>query len=343
MTNDKEITIYDIARELNISSATVSRALNDHPATNEKTRIKISELAKQMGYRQNNFAKNLRQKKTKTIGVIVHELNSQFITSVLSGIEKVAAESHYNLIIGHSNEKSTKEVANASNLFHKRVDGLIASLAFNTENLEHYDSFFQRGIPIVFFDRVKVDGGGIKVIIDNKKAGYEPTNHLIEQGCKKIMHVTGNLTKNVYSDRLQGFKDAITEHHLPLEPNWLVVNDLSEEAGIKTAQQILKMKDKPDGIFITNDLCAAVCMQHLKEGGIKIPEEMAVVGFNNDIISRIVEPKLTTVQYDGKEMGEVAARNLINHLNGVSKITSANTIILRSELIVRGSSKRKKV
>jgi LacI family transcriptional regulator len=338
----KEVTIYDLAEHLGVSAATVSRALNDHPSVSKKTRRIINDLAKEMGYQQNNFARNLRQKTSHTIGVIVHELNSHFITSVLSGIEKVIAEYKYNIIIGHSDEKSSREAANALNLFHKRVDGLIVSLAYDTESLDHYDLFAQRGIPVVFFDRVRKDSDGIKVTIDNEKAGYEATTHLIQQGCKKIMHVTGNLTQNVYADRLKGFQKALSQHELAFASEQLVVNDLSERTGIAVAEQILQMKDKPDGLFVTNDLCAAVCMQRLKEGGIKVPEDMAIVGFNDDIISRIVEPKLTTVRYNGREMGEIAARNLMDQLNNHAVVATGYNIVLRSELIIRQSSVRVK-
>src|SRR5215210_7426241 len=153
MSTDKDITIYDIARKLNISPATVSRGLQDHPAISKKTKKKIFDMADEIGYRSNHFARNLRQQKTKTIGVIVHELNSSFITSVLAGIEKITTEAGYDIIIAHSSESAVKEAANARNLFHKRVDGLIASLSFDTKDLEHYQPFTDKGIPVIFFDR----------------------------------------------------------------------------------------------------------------------------------------------------------------------------------------------
>src|SRR5579859_4458628 len=151
----KDINLYHIARVLGLSPATVSRGLKDHPAINIKTRKRIMDTAREMGYRSNSFASNLRMQKTNTIGIIVHELKSQFISSVLAGIEKVATEAGYDLIIGHSSETYRKEVSNAHNLFHKRVDGLIASLAFDTSDMDHFDPFVQKGIPIVFFDRVE--------------------------------------------------------------------------------------------------------------------------------------------------------------------------------------------
>jgi LacI family transcriptional regulator len=342
MSREKEITIYDIARQLDLSAATVSRGLKDHPAINKHTKKKIADLAAKLGYRSNTFASNLRKQRTNTIGVIVHELRSQFITSVLAGIEKITTEANYDLIIAHSSEQSAKEAANALNLFHKRVDGVIASLAFDTKDLSHFEPFEKKGIPVIFFDRVFENSDGAKVIINNRKAGYDATAHLIEQGCKRIAHITANLKRNVYAERLKGYQQALTEHGLKYSDKYVIVDDLSEEASILSAKKILAMRPMPDGIFITNDFCAAVCIQTLKEAGLRIPEDIAIVGFNNDVISKIIEPKLTTINYPGLEIGEIVARNLINHLQGNSNIHLTNTIIIKSDLIVRESSLKKK-
>lgn len=341
MKPKKDITIYDIAQKLDLSSATVSRALQDNPAINKNTRRKIQETAKELGYRHNTFASSLRKQKTNTIGVIVHELNSNFITSVLAGIEKVTTEAGYDLIIAHSSESYEKEAANALNLFHKRVDGLIASLAFDTKGLDHYKSFEEKGIPVIFFDRVEEKSDSPKVIIDNYKCGYQATRHLIEQGCKKIVLVTASLKRNVYAQRHKGYMDALYDNNILFEKELVLIKDLSEQFGVEAAMQILKMKPLPDGAFITNDFSAAVCMQTLKEHGIRIPEDIAIVGFNNDAVSKIVEPQLTTIHYPGIDMGEIAARNLISHLRGVSNIRHTQTIVVRSELIIRKSSLKK--
>jgi LacI family transcriptional regulator, galactose operon repressor len=340
MPPKKEITIYDIAKVLNISPATVSRGLKDHPAINIKTRKRITEMAREMGYRSNTFASNLRRQKTNTIGIIVHELKSQFISSVLAGIEKVTAKAGYDLIIGHSSEAYKKEAANAHNLFHKRVDGLIASLAFDTSNLDHFDPFVQKGIPIVFFDRVEDLHYGTRVIIDNVKAGFEATAHLAQQGCRHIAHITANLNRNVYAGRLKGYRQALTQYDLAFDPQRILVNDLGEEAAFQSARQVLNMDPRPDGIFITNDFCAAVFLQALKEAGLRIPQDIAIVGFNNDAISKLIDPKLTTINYPGEEMGERAALSLMDQLAGLSSAHSTDTIIIKSELIVRGSSIR---
>lgn len=342
MKAKKDITIYDIAQKVALSSATVSRALQDHPAINKNTRKKIQEAAKELGYRHNTFASSLRKQKTHTIGVLLHELNSNFITSVLSGIEKITTEAGYDIIIAHSGESYEKEVANANNLFHKRVDGIIASLSFTSKNLDHFQQFFEKNIPVIFFDRVDENSEKTHVIIDNYKCGYVATRHLLEQGCKRIVLLTANLKRNVYAQRHRGYTDALYDANIDYNKDLVLIKDLSEKSAIDAAHEILKMKPLPDGLFVTNDFKAAVCMQELKRHGIKVPEDIAIVGFNNDAISKIIDPQLTTINYPGQDMGEVAARNLINHLKGESNLSTTNRIIIKSELIVRESSVRKK-
>ena len=338
MVPKKDVTIYDIAQKLEVSVATVSRALKDHPAINKHTKKKIQEAAAELGYRHNNFASNLRKQNTNTIGVLVHELNSNFITSVLAGIEKITTEAGYDIIIAHSSEDFKKESANVLNLFHKRVDGLIASLSFDTKGLDHFKPFFDKNIPIIFFDRVEEGSNTTKVIIDNYKCGYEATSHLIEQGCRKIVLVTATLSRNVYAQRHKGYTDALYDHNIPYNKEYVLVKDLSEQCGIDAAHEIMRLQPMPDGAFITNDFTAAVCMQTLKEQGVRIPDDIAVVGFNNDAIGKIIDPQLTTIHYPGIDIGEIAARNLINHLKGTANLKLTDTIIVRSDLLVRKSS-----
>ena len=342
MKKTKEVTIYDIARELNLSPATVSRGLQQHAAVSKKTMKRINDLAEKIGYRTNPFASNLRFQKTKTIGVLVHELNSNFITSVLAGIEKITAQEGYDIIIAHSSESFEKEIANAENLFRKRVDGLIASLSFDTTNLDHFRPFLEKNVPVLFFDRVEQDGNKTVIVIDNAKCGYIATQHLIEQGCKRIVHVTSTLNRNVYAQRFKGYRDALFDHGMQFDEDMLILEDLSKKSGVDAARKIMKMQPRPDGAFITNDFLAAVCMRTLKENGWSIPDDMAIVGFNNDAIGELIEPALTTIHYPGEDMGEIAARNLINHLKGLGNLEQTNTIIVRSNLIVRNSSLRKK-
>ncbi len=338
----KDITIYDIAKELNLSPATISRGLKSNKVISKNTVKRIIEKAEEMGYRHNNFASNLRKQKSHTIGILLHELNSNFITSVLAGIEKITAEAGYDIIIAHSSESYEKEVANAINLFHKRVDGVIASLSFTTKNLDHFKPFFEKKIPVIFFDRVDENSERTHVIIDNYKCGYIATQHLIEQGCKRVAMLTANLKRNVYAQRHRGYTDALFDAGMEYNKNLVLVKDLKEQSALEAAHEILEMKPMPDGLFCTNDFKAAVCMQELKRHGLKVPDDIAIVGFNNDSISKIIEPQLSTINYPGRDMGEITARNLINHLKGVGNIATTNRIIVKSELIVRDSSRKKK-
>lgn len=339
---EKEVTIYDIADKLNVSIATVSRALKDDPVVNKKTKKKIFEAAEEMNYRTNHFARNLRNAKTETIGVIVPRLNSNFMSSVIAGIESVANVEGYNLIISQSSEKAEKEIASAKTMFNNRIDGLLVSLSYDTKDISHFNIFHEKNIPLIFFDRVKDQQHYTNIIIDNKKAAYEATTHLIQQGCKNIVHVTAIPKQNVYKDRLDGYKQALTDNKIKFNKKNIIISNLSMEAGSTAKEAIIKMKPLPDGVFVANDNCAVGCMLALKQAGFRIPEDIAFVGFNNDPVSKVIEPNLTTISYPGYEMGEVAARNLIHHLNGKAVMTTTGTIILRSELIIRASSQRQK-
>ncbi|HVZ96413.1 MAG TPA: LacI family DNA-binding transcriptional regulator, partial [Chitinophagaceae bacterium] len=333
--DNKEVTIYDLAGKLNISIATVSRALKNDPVVNKKTRKKIFDLAEQMGYRSNHFARNLRNQRTNTIGVIVPKLNSYFMSTVIAGIESVVNQAGYNLIISQSSESTSREKANARTMFNNRVDGLLVSLSYDTDDTSHFDLFFNRNIPLIFFDRVTENKHCTNVLIDNRKAAYEITRHLINQGCKRIAHITAHSGSNVYIDRLAGYKQALQDKKITFKKEYIIFSDLSQEAGGAAAKKIMQMKPLPDAVFVANDNCAVGCMLALKKSGIAIPDQIAFAGFNNDPVSTVIEPNLTTINYPGYEMGEAAARHLINHLNGTSPIHATNTILLRSELIVR--------
>ena len=342
MVKTREITIYDLAQKLNISVATVSRALKDDPVVSKKTKKKIFDLAEELGYRSNHFARNLRTQRTDTIGVIVPRLNSYFMSTIIAGMENVANSNGYNLIISQSSESFRKEIANAKTLFNNRVDGLLVSLAYDTEDISHFDSFFKKNIPVIFFDRVEQHESSTQILIDNRQAAFDATEHLIQQGCKRIVHITATPKRNVYIDRLQGYKQALATHNIPFREDYILINNLSFESGMEAAALIREMNPMPDGVFVANDNSAVGCMVSLKQSGIRIPDDIAIVGFNNDPVSKVVEPNLSTINYPGYEMGEVAAWNLINHLNGVAPIHTTNRIILRSELVIRASSAKDK-
>ena len=342
MTTEKEVTIYDLARKLNISIATVSRALKDDPVVSKKTKKRIAELAEELGYRSNNFARNLRTRRTNTIGVIVPRLNSYFMSTVIAGMESVANSEGYNLIISQSSESAQKEMASAKTMFNNRVDGLLVSLAYDTDAIPHFEAFVRKNIPLIFFDRVDDHNMCTSVLINNRKAAYEATKHLIAQGRRRIVYITAMPKRNVYVDRLKGYREALEDHQLAYSGDYVLVCNLSQESGAEMAAAILRMNPAPDAVFVANDNCAVGCMVALKQAGIRIPQDISFVGFNNDPVSTVVEPNLTTINYPGYEMGQVAARNLINHLNGATNIRSTNTILLRSELVIRESSAGRK-
>lgn len=337
----KEVTIYDIAKALGVSAATVSRGLKNHPAVKQATKDKIFAQAEQMGYRFNTFARNLRMRRTHTIGVIVPRLNSMFMSDVLAGMEKVSNESGYELIISQSLESMEKETKNALTMFNSRVDGLLVSLAYDTTGIDHFKRFIDKNIPLIFFDRVIEHPNCPAIVINNTKAAYEMTCHLIDQGCRSIVHVTGNLKRNVYAMRLKGYKDALADRGIQFKDEWLIVNNLTGPDGIRAAEQILEMEERPDGVFITNDSCAISCMLELMRQGVSIPEDLAVAGFNNDPSTTVVAPNLTTIDYNGHEMGKVAAKTLIDLLNGSTDQRAAAAIVLRHQLIIRGSTRTK--
>lgn len=339
MRTKKEVTIYDIAESLNLSSATVSRGLKDHPAIKKETKKRILEKAKELGYRHNHFASNLRRNRTNTIGVIVPRLNSYFMSSVISGIEKVVNEAGYNLVISQSLESEKKENVNIRTMFNTRVDGLLVSLAYDTEDESRFKVILDKNIPLIFFDRVFDHPLSTSVVIDNHAAAYAMTQHLVGQGCTKVAHVTANLKSSVYAERLRGYKAALADHGIPYDENLLFVNNLTEPDCVDAVKAILAMDSLPDGIFCSNDSSAVICIRELKRAGIRIPGQILVGGFNNEPIATVVEPNLTTINYPGQEMGEICASILIRKLSKQEN-ADLNRVVLRHQLIVRESSRR---
>lgn len=341
MIREKEITIYDLAKSLKLSIATVSRALKDDPVVNKKTKKRITELAESLGYRTNHFAKNLRTQKTNTIGVIIPRLNSYFMSTVIAGMESIANRAGYNLIISQSAEALEKEIDSAQTMFKNRVDGLLVSLGYGTTNLNHFDQFLHKKIPIIFFDRTHSQSPFTSIVLDNEKAAFDATKHLIDQGCRRIVHITADTGLEIYHYRLQGYQNALAAHQIEFKEELVLETNLSMESGHEIAKRILAMRKKPDGIFAANDSSAVGCMIKLKQNGIKFPQDIAIVGFNNDPISIVIEPNLTTINYPGYEMGELAAGQLISHLRGSHSLQMTKTILLHHELHIRQSSLRK--
>jgi LacI family transcriptional regulator len=333
----REVTIYDVAEASGLSPSTVSRALKDHPHIKKDTKRKIRELAAEMGYQRNKFASNLRLRQTHTIGVVVPRLDSWFMATVLSGIEKVASANGYGIIISQSQESWKKELACVNTLYNSRVDGLLVSLASDTRDLEHYGRLLSKNIPVVFFDRVMECSGCLNIVIDNYSAAYEVARHLISRGCRNPAFIGGNIMRNVYSERLRGFRQALIDNGLVPDEKLVFITDMSSRAATDTARLISGMKKKPDGVFAANDTTAVALMVELARRKIRIPEDMAVAGFNNEPVSSVIQPNLTTVDYPAGAMGEMAALSLLDRLNNAQS-NSLSTIVLKHKLIVRDST-----
>ena len=283
---------------------------------------------------------DLAGRRTKTIGVIVPKLDSHFITSALKGIQKVITERGYDIIITHSQESLEKEAANARMLFDRRVDGLLASLSVGTKDTAHFAPFADNHIPVVFFDRVERACSNGTVVIDNAGCGFLATEHLVRQGCKRIAIITSDLERDVYAQRYKGFRKALEQYDIAFSDDLLITASMDNNDGTAAARQVLQLRPLPDGLFITNDMAAALCMHTLNEAGIRVPDDIAIVGFNNDPVGRLISPALTTIDYPGFEIGCTAAASLLDHLSGRKRAEPRRSAVVPSALIIRGSSLR---
>lgn len=334
-----QITIKDLARELNISPSTVSRALKDHPDISPETKKLVNDLAQKLNYEPNSIALSLRSQKTNTIGVIVPEIVHFFFSTVISGIEEVAYDAGYTVMFCQSNESYEKEVRDTKALLAHRVDGILASFSKETTNFDHFKEVERKNIPIVFFDRIIKAMDASNVIVADYDGARKATKHLIEQGCTRIAHLAGPKLLNISKLRLDGYLDTLKEHNIAVEEGY--IQDCGggyKEEGFKCAQNLLQLSKRPDAIFANNDMAALGAMQAIKEAGLKIPEDIAVIGFSNWHFSEVMEPKLSTVAQPGREMGRAATRLLIEELNSKEDVVEHKTEILPTELIIRGSS-----
>ncbi|MDP2336023.1 MAG: LacI family DNA-binding transcriptional regulator [Bacteroidota bacterium] len=332
-----QITIKDIARILGISPSTVSRALKDHPDINSDTKKAVNELANKLKYQPNAVALSLKNSRTNTIGVMIPEIVHYFFSSVISGVEDVASQKGFTVIICQSNESYVREVANARTLLSHRVDGILVSISKETRSFDHLINFQEGGIPLVFFDRIAPDILADQVIINDLEASYMATRHLIETGRKRIAHFAGPQILLIGRDRLQGYMNALTEAGLPVDNRLIVEADTFEKA----RNAVIEMLDAgivPDGIFAVNDLTAIGAMQTIQKKGYRIPEDISIVGFSDGRFSGITDPHLTSVDQHGYEMGTTAAEMLFHRILSAETEYIPEVKILNADLIVRGSS-----
>lgn len=338
MVQKTETTIHDIAKKLNISASTVSRALKDNPLISEATREKIKKAALEMGYRPNVMAANFRTKRTNTIGVIVPLINRHFFSSVISGIEDEAYKQGFAVTISQSNDNFEKENKIAHTLFSNRADGLIVSIGQETKSFDHLKLFSERDIPIVFFDRVVDEIDAHKIVVDDAGGSYRATRHLIDRGCKRIAHIGGPLNLQIYQNRQNGYQKAVEEAGLEFDSTLIINNSLTREDGTKATNQLLELDEMPDAIFCANDTTALSATIAIKEKGLRIPEDIAIVGFSNEPFSELVTPSISTIKQPGYEMGQKAAQLIIKQINAKANKVDFETFVMPTELIVRDSS-----
>ncbi len=340
-----QVTIKDIARELGISPSTVSRALKDHPDISVQTKKAVNELAEKLNYQPNIVALNLRQKKTNTIGVIIPELVHFFFSTVISGIESVAYEAGYSVILTQSNESYEREKKDIKALFNSRVDGMLLSISRETTNYDHIESILSKGVPIVFYDRMYTNPDTSKVIVDDYIGAKEAVFHLIEQGCTRIAHLEGAPGTSISEDRKRGYLDALREHTIAVKENLIIeCPSASLEEAKKATRKLLTFTPPPDAIFANNDMLAMGAMMAIKEKGLNIPDDVAIMGFSNWFFSQLMDPPLSSVDQPGFEMGQEAARLLIRQIEMKDKEQfdpMPETKILKTRLVIRASSLKK--
>ena len=334
----ENITIKDIARELGISPSTVSRALKDHPDISKATRDAVNELAERWNYRPNPIALSLKSGSSKTIGVIIPEVVHYFFSTVISGIEDVLYQRDYNMILCQSNEMWEHEVKNIRTLLSSRVDGILASVTKTTSDFSHYRSIIEKDIPLVFFDRAAEELRTDSVVIDDETGAYKAVNHLLRTGKKRIVHLSGPLQLAIARNRLNGYMKAMKEYRL--NPSGQDIVRCDDIGSAETVIPGLLMRNpRPDAFFAVNDLTAAQALMIIKRHGLKIPEDIAVVGFTNSQIATLTDPGLTSVDQKGYEMGQVAARLLMDRIENPG--SPLKNRVITSELVIRGSSSAK--
>ncbi|MBC35622.1 MAG: LacI family transcriptional regulator [Bacteroidetes bacterium] len=332
------VTIKDIARMLNISPSTVSYALNDHPNINPKTKQTVKDLAKKLNYKPNKVALSLLQNESKIIGLIIPEIIHHFFSTVISGIEQVANKAGYHVMICQSNESFEREVENVQALLSRNIDGFIISMSKNTFDHDHFKNIKKIGVPIVFFDRPAEGIFGDSVIVDDLNGAYQAVKHLIEIGCRNIVHFAGPQHLSIGENRKLGYIKAHREMGIPVNEDLIVVCDSFEQAQ-EIIPEFYNKHPEIDGVFTVNDLTAFGTIKGLKQVGKRVPDDVAVCGFTNSFISNMGDFELSTVDQKGFEMGQVAAGLLLDRMKSEENYPPVQKV-LKTELLIRDSSKK---
>jgi LacI family transcriptional regulator len=337
----EKATIHDIARKLNITASTVSRALNDHPRISDETKKAVQKAARKLNYQPNHIAAALRNGKSNIIGIIVPNVDRTFFSSVVRGIEEIANQAKYNVMICQTYEDYDKEVATVDALLNARVDGIIVSHGKSTQDFSHFLKVKERGIPLILFDRSNDELQVSQVLIDDYLGAFRATEHLIQQGCKKIAHFTNTLKISIYKERLRGYKDALTANGIKYDPSLVVESNMQLEDGRNSMLQLLKMKQLPDAVFSASAFGIMGALQVCNEKGIKVPQQIALVGFSNEPFTSFTEPAITTVEQHSMRIGNAAAQIFLKETSAGGVIVPQK-IVLTPDLIIRASSLRKK-
>ena len=332
-----QVTIKDIANKLGVSISTVSRALKDHPDISEKTREAVQELAKILGYKPNLIALNLKHSRTNTIGVLIPEIEHYFFSTVLNGVEEVAYKRNFSVMVFQSNESYMREVLNTQTLLANRVDGVLASFSKNTHDFSHFQQLVDNEIPLVFFDRERDDLHADSVIVDDYTGAYNAVSHLISKGCTKIAFYSAPQHLVLGKNRLEGYRAALEDNGIAFTPDLVYSCDTFNESE-KISRSILKKHDRPDAIFAVNDLTAIGAMKIAKNLGLRIPEDIRFVGFENSRSSWICEPELTTVDQFGFELGKKATELLLARIKLETFEYETEKKIVKTHLVIRGTT-----
>lgn len=341
MKSPKRTTIYDIAKKLNLNASSVSRALNKGDNVSEATRQLILQTAKEMNYKHNRLAADLRKGHHQTIGVIVPKINQNFFANIIAGLEQVTYQKGYNLIICQSNESYEKEVECVNTLINQHVSCIIISISADFKDNAHLKSIQDHGIQLIQFDRVSDDLDTFKVLNDNQKASEEAVNHLIEQGYKRIALLEGPQNLNIFRHRKEGYLLALRKHQYPILPELMKENAWTKELGAQATKELLEMPEPPDAIFAsTSDFSALGVLEVASKKGIKVPEELGICGYSNEAFTEITHPSITTIDQYSIDMGKAIANLYFDEIQNGDKPIKPQTISIQPKLIVRSSSKR---
>jgi len=338
----KRTTIHDIARELNITFSTVARALNDHPAISAATKKAVKETAERLNYKQNKIASSLRSGHTHIVGIIVPSLHVSFFSSVVAGIEPVMNKNGYAILLYQSNESFEQEKKGIETLLQLRVDGIISSITTETFDTKYYEEVQNRNVPLVFFDRALDIKDVPSVTINDYKGGFLAAEHLIKQGYKRIVHITAEEHIGIFEERMRGYLDALAFYKIPIDERLIIKGKFSLEFGRECVRHLLKENIAFDSIFALEDFTALGAIEELKKKGIRIPEDVGIIGFANEAFGEHVTPSLSTVDQHPVKMGEEAAKMLLRMLKNDedAPIEKVKKIILEPALMIKESSNR---